>query len=434
MIPARTVQLIAILSLTATIISLPFCFVDNLSEKDRAWLEDLPIAVAGKSYPQAPIHFVDQLVGPPIERLPLISNVQVHTFPGAQKAELVVCDIQQRGIYAYAYNGVDNYAERLLIDDLRAPASCHFADMNNDGQEDILVAELGDIFPNNERVGQVLIYLKQGERYVRHVAMDNCRRVADVRAGDFDNDGDLDLVVAEFGHYQGSVLLLEQHAPMQFRSRILLEGCGSIHVPIADFDGDGDLDIAAVLSQDEEEVWVLSNDGSGQFEKHMIFHEFNFELGSGGLVAVDMDQDNDMDLLLPAGDNLERGAHFPQQFHGCYYLENMGDNKFTPHKISDLPGTYAAAAGDVDGDKDIDVVLVSMSNDFSKPDAASMVILSNDGQQNFKTQQVAAIPIQLITCAIGDINADGKNDIFTGSLRIYPPFRHMSRVHAWVQE
>ena len=73
----------------------------------------------------------------------------------------------------------------------------------------------------------------------------------------------------------------------------------------------------------------------------------------------------------------------PHPWHGCVWLRNLGDWKFEPKRIGTLGGTYAAAAGDIDGDGDIDVVLVSMFNDWRQPGAASVVWLENDGKQNF---------------------------------------------------
>ncbi len=419
--------------LTATIISLPFFVMEEKSDTPQ-WLSDAQPTVSGKSYPAGDIRYKRIPLWTEVKQLPLIANVQIHDYDKNGQTEAIVCDLQQNAVFAYPMQADGSYKEVTLVNDLRMPAHCTFADINRDGKEDLLVANLGDLFPNNERVGQVLFFEKTEAGYKKHVIANHVRRIADIQAGDFDGDGDQDLVVAEFGHFEGSVFLLEQVKPLTFKRHNLLIGCGSIHTPVADFDGDGDLDIATVLSQDEEEVWILENDGRGQFKNHLVYHNANYELGCGGLVASDVDQDGDVDLLLPAGDNLERSIHFPLQFHGCYWIENKGSLKFETQRIGDLPGTYAVDAGDLDQDGDIDVVLVSMSNDYSNPNAASIVALINDGAQQFKPTQIDSIPIQLITCAIGDLNNDGKNDILAGALRIHPPFRHMSRISAWIQE
>ncbi len=388
--------------------------------------------VLGRSYPDCEIPYASIPVQQEIQYLPVISHVSLYDINGDGNNEIIVCDVQRSAVFLYTYN-VDHWDEKILCRGVLAPAHCTPIDFDQDGDLDFLIADVGDVFPNDEKVGSVLLYRNNAGTYSRELILDKVGRIADVQAGDFDNDGDYDLAVAEFGNDRGSVFWLENKKEMRFTKHTLLEGNGAIHVPLADYDNDGDLDITVVLSQDEEEVWGLENDGKGNFTKHLIFNSLNYDLGSAGLVASDLDQDGDMDLILPVGDNLERTIRYPQSYHGCYWLENVGGWNFTARRISDLPGCYAASAGDLDHDGDLDVVLVSMSNDWSNPGSASVVALINDGQQNFTTQQIASTPISFITCAIGDVNNDQLNDIICGAFRIQPPYKEIGRVQVWQQ-
>ncbi|MEK6246610.1 MAG: FG-GAP-like repeat-containing protein, partial [Planctomycetales bacterium] len=210
---------------------------------------------------------------------------------------------------------------------------------------------------------------------------------------------------------------------------------GAIHVPVSDFDGDGDLDIVTVISQDEEEVWGFENLGKGKFRRHPIHSSINFDLGSAGLVKTDLDGDGDQDLLLPVGDNLEDSEiSFAQTYHGCYWLENLGDWHFKSHRIARLGGCYAAASGDLDGDGDQDVVLVSMDNEWSKPGNPSIVWLENNGQQQFQPWSIADRPVNLTTVACGDLNGDDRIDIVTGGLRWLPPWDRLGRVTRFINQ
>ena len=96
------------------------------------------------------------------------------------------------------------------------------------------------------------------------------------------------------------------------------------HVQITDFDGDGINDVVAGFSQDDEELWGLENLGGGRFAPRLLYRTVNFDLGSAGLVKVDLDRDGDMDLLLPCGDYLEDRHAYPQPYHGCLWFENQG--------------------------------------------------------------------------------------------------------------
>lgn len=205
-------------------------------------------------------------------------------------------------------------------------------------------------------------------------------------------------------------------------------------MPVADFDGDGDMDIATVISQDDEEVLGFENDGHGHFHPRTLFSTINYDLGSAGLVLTDLDQDGDADLLLPAGDNLEENYAWPQPYHGCFWLENLGDWRFATRRIASYGSTYAAASGDLDADGDLDVVLASFMNDWSDRDVPSMVWLENDGRQNFRLRPIDTSPTHLVTVACGDLNGDGRDDIVAGGLHLRPPFDRLGRVTAWMSE
>jgi hypothetical protein len=124
--------------------------------------------------------------------------------------------------------------------------------------------------------------------------------------------------------------------------------------------------------------------------------------------------------------------NYPQPWHGCLWLENQGGWKFTPRRIGSLGGVYAAAPGDLDGDGDLDVVLVSMFNDWAQPGAASVAWLENDGRQNFTPWQVADAPIRLVTAACGDLDGDGRDDVVAGSMHLMPPFQRLGRITTWL--
>ena len=348
---------------------------------------------------------------------PRICHVQIVDFDNDGTAEILACDAVKNAVLLCRRSEAGNWTEHIVAENLKTPAHATVADIDADGDSDIVIAILGDPLPSDELVGQVVLLRQTEEGFQQELLLDDVRRVADVQSGDLDGDGDLDLAVAVFGYARGEILWLENRDG-EYVDHQLLSRPGAIHVPIRDFDGDGDLDLITVVSQDEEEIWGLENDGRGQFTPQLLYFTHNFDAGSGGLMACDLDSDGDSDLLLPWGDNLEYGHGWPQSYHGCIWLENTGDWKFKPKRIAELGGTYAADTADFDGDGHQDVVLVSMSNNFSDPDNPSVVWLKNDGKQNFSTWRVDTTPVELITVACGDLNGDQRPDIAAGGFQI----------------
>jgi ketosteroid isomerase-like protein len=390
----------------------------------------------GSRFPESKLAWQKHAIDPASNPASWITNVVLDDLDQDGRTDLLTCDARwNRVICDYGQgtdeSGVVQWKRVILGEQLIAPAHATVVDLNADGRKDVLVSELGNIWPDDEVIGKVTLLLANETGFERRLLLDDVRRVADVQPGDFDGDGDLDLAVAVFGYARGEVLWLEQFAPLQFQSHRLFTAPGAIHVPVADYDADGDLDIVTVISQDDEEVWAFENQGAGRFTPRRLFESWNDDLGSAGLVLSDLDRDGDPDLLLPVGDNLEDMHSYPQPYHGCFWLENQGGWTFAPKRIASFGGTYAAASGDLDGDGDIDVVLASMFNDWDRPGHASLVWLENDGRQQFTPWQIDTQPQHLVTATCGDVNGDGRADVVAGMMRLISQTEAQSAVHVW---
>jgi hypothetical protein len=396
--------------------------------------EPLKVNLPQAVFQPSPIRFSRTSVGPIPTQGQMITNITFADINADSHVDILAADARRGEIACYRNDGNMNWKREVLNKDQLIPAPSHITplDLDGDGDQDFLISALGRIQPTNDEVGRLMWLENRGDGYTLHSILDNVRRVTDAQGGDFDADGDIDLVVAVFGGpLQGQILYLENDGQQNFTDYELLAVSGTIHVPVDDFDDDGDLDFAAVVTQDEEEVIGFVNDGTGfrtNRDRTRLYASWNFDLGGAGMIARDLDLDGDKDLLLSLGDNLELMHNYPQPWHGCVWLENQGDWQFIPHRIANIGGIYATETADIDLDGDLDIIVVSMFNDWSQKNAASVLWLENDGKQNFTTYQIADQPVQLATVGCADLNHDGQMDIVTGSFHFRRPFNRFGSV------
>ena len=256
--------------------------------------------------------------------------------------------------------------------------------------------------------------------------------MADVRSGDLDGDGDLDLSVALFGYDQGETRWLRNAGGWRFESQTLQELSGPINAEIADVDGDRDLDIVTLVSQQWEEIYVHVNDGRGGFTARRIFGASNEDFGSSWISLADLDADGDPDVVYSNGDAFDYATAAGRTWNGVQWLENSGGASFTYHRIGDIPGASSPQAADLDGDGDLDIAVVSAYNNWANPAAQSLVWLENDGRATFTLHDLASAPTHLVTLAIGDLTGDGRPDLVTGGMHMSWPYDRLSRLTLWV--
>lgn len=373
-------------------------------------------------------------VGNPVEGKPWISQVSIVDLDRDGRPDILACDDKLNAVVWLKQNSQKGFEETTLTENLPGVVHVEAVDFNHDGDLDLLVACMGEVFPNNEKTGSIIILENDGtQHFSKHVIADKVARVTDVRAGDLDGDGKLDLAVAQFGYDQGEIRWMRNLGSWQFESHVLLSLSGTINVCVADLNGDGALDIAAVVSQQWEEIHLFQNDGHGQFTDKKIFGSTNEDFGSSGISLCDLNRDGRPDILYTNGDGFAFADPGKRPWHGVQWLENVGNGDFRFHRIGNLPGAYSPVGVDLDSRGVMDVVCVSGFNDWTNPRAVSIVAFKNDGKMNFTPHVLAHAPIQLVTCAAGDLDGTGRPSLVTGGFYAYPPFDRMSRITVWKQ-
>jgi len=324
------------------------------------------------------------------------------------------------------------------------PAAVTIADFDSDGQLDMAAA--------NQETPDVSIFLGAGGgKFHPRMSYPTGISAESIAAGDIDNDGDPDLLVAG-----GKLAILKNGADGHFLVEPVKEEVpyGYDGATLADFNGDGRLDIAGI---GYNVVGILIAAGDGTFPTHVdypagyhptktVAADFDLDghvdlavanycpqrtetcsggvsvlLGTGtgsfgppvstlpireilSIAVIDYDRDGVPDLAI--------GAFLPRLF----VLRGAGDGSFTFGEGRSVSAPTDLAAGDVDGDGIQDLVTLNgLSWDFSvyrvRPEGGL------EPEQRFATR---SYPTSL---AVGDLNGDGRQDVaVAGGCTIYPPY------------
>jgi hypothetical protein len=358
-----------------------------------------------------------ELTGPAVSPHLAVSHVQLAPLSDERRPDLLVTDM--RSGYVLAARPSQESPRWRVLGRVPNPAHVEVVDLDKDGVPDLLV----NFTPTDDRYGSDdFLRGGPGERFSSSTLLANVGRVADVRAADFDGDGDLDLVVAEFGWRNvGKVLWLENRTTDWSRPRFVPHELdprhGAIHVPVADLNKDGKPDFVALISQEHETVVAFLNAGGGQFRRETVYAAPHPGYGSSGIELVDLDKDGDLDVLYTNGDVLDHSLLKP--YHGIRWLENRGRYPFVEHHLAAMYGVHRAVAADFDGDGDLDVVAVSFLPAERFPARGelgleSVLLLEQASRGRFAPHTLQAGKNDCVACAAGDLYGDGKMHLVTG--------------------
>ncbi len=191
--------------------------------------------------------------------------------------------------------------------------------------------------------------------------------------GDYDNDGNLDLILSgRRWNGQGMTKIYRNSGSGTFieQTDIILPWIFLGSVSWGDYDNDGDLDILLAGVSTTVISKIFRNDGNNFFQE--LSSVSLPAIYEGSAVWADYDNDGDLDILIS-------GKTGPKIISKIY--QNVGNDTFTEQGSIVLPGIYSNSLtwADYDNDGDLDILLAgySGSNRIAKIFRNNSVIPNN---------------------------------------------------------
>lgn len=392
----------------------------------------------------APAHTTRFEVGVLLESAgtaPGITNITAADLLGTGTTELIVSDAWGDAvIWLGRCDSAGDCESRSLPGTWVDPTRSAVADVDGDGFRDVVVADIGDIFPTDDRVGSVRVLWGRADHgFVEEVLVENIGRTSCVQAADMDGDADVDLVVCEFGNTEGSLFWLEQTSTGWTR-HALYDGPGAVDAWVGDVTLDGHVDVVSGIAQTEEVVAVFVSRGDATFFQADAFRAGVDWFGTSGTQLVDMDYDGDLDVVLTNGDTLDVDLPFetrPEDHYGVAWLENRRTRGWRHHDVLRHWGAYTTRPIDIDQDCDIDIVVAALQfadvyQDRELPDPEPLFWLERGDDGSFTKHTLAgAAGTTLFALEVADVDGDGHDDVVTGLFDIKQDQTEAARLQWW---
>jgi predicted nucleotidyltransferase len=296
--------------------------------------------------------------------------------------------------------------------------SAAWGDYDNDGDLDILLT--GTTTIANPYDPATKIYRNDGGGVFTDIGASLIGVLhGSVAWGDYDNDGDLDILLT--GSTDGSGSTASSKIYRNEGSGTFVD-IGASLAPVhkssvawGDYDNDGDLDILLTGVDDSFRVSrIYRNDGSSTFTD---IGAIGRGVAESSVAWGDYDGDGDLDILVTG--------------HGTTYrseiYRNDGGGAFAGGGTT-LKGVRSSSTawGDYDNDGDLDILLTGLS--YEVPTGISKVY-RNDGGGSFTEIGSSLVGVAWSSAAWGDYDNDGDLDILLTGSTGYTPFTTISKIY-----
>ena len=242
--------------------------------------------------------------------------------------------------------------------------------------------------------------------------------------GDLDNDGDLDLVLANLARPS---TVYWNDGGMRFRPEPLATGPARA-VNAIDFDGDGWLDLAFTHPAAPPSLW-LSQGAAGPDAAAYDRFQRVARLGAGYIANAmgwaDLDGDGDLDLVTGSYNSElpDLGGGFALGGGVAYYEHVGGSLHLTV--LAPTAEALAVLLTDLNGDRRPDIII---GNDYDHPDQVFFRDREAEGGW-LEAAPFRATATNTMSYDAGDIDNDGRDELFVADMKPYR--RDPEVIYAW---
>ncbi|TDR23766.1 FG-GAP repeat domain-containing protein [Marinicella litoralis] len=256
--------------------------------------------------------------------------------------DVVSASIEDGHLRAYINQGASQDLVNLVFEELyvskEVPGAFRVSatDLNQDGEVDFLVPSI--------ETHEIIALIADDGGYRKQIIASNILLPTDAQAGDFNNDGLMDVISISFE--LNAVFFHPQDNTGGFGTAILAESVLRPRKLVVDhFNNETALDFM-VASEEDSSIRLYENQGDGVFVEQLITNQMS---GTRYLASCDANGDDAMDVVVSATAD-----------DAVYLFINSGGGIFSGAVIDqDLPGVNALHCADIDNDQQGELIAVA---------------------------------------------------------------------------
>ncbi len=267
---------------------------------------------------------------------------------------------------------------------------------------------IGSFSPTDEPTGR-LVRLAADSAVM---LIDGLRRPTDLLALPTPGKSAPSFIVSEYGKWAGRLSWYVPDDDDRYGRTVLSHRPGPMAIV-----RESEQAFLVLYGQGDERIVRFTRSPDGWEERTLL--RFPPSYGSSSLRLIDWNGDAWPDLVYTGGDHADYRAA-PKPYHGIRIFTGSADGSYRQAEFIPLPGAYDAVVADFDEDGQRDIAAIAFFPDFRQRTPASAVIFHRRGREWVPALLPASGSGRWIRLAAGDVDGDGDLDLAASSLAMEP--------------